>query len=331
MFSPIAARGPICLQHGVGKHMSQLLGVLSSIREALEALPDHVLNAWGGVTHSLSTLPIAYIGVLLVVAVAILYWVSRFVRRWRTGRADDTVYSEHPTMVQGDFRTLSILYLLIVPFVCVIVFVCFRILSGDLHFDGSSIASQLIIGIPMLYISTGFLGFILWNGVSHSEEVRVEPTMIKLVHKIPVGEYLFYSFAFALFKLLLLITLLNFKDWVKLPLREWELEIKLAGGREIPTGEIDNEHLKSRTLTIFAHSIDSVGENEPWLLRWRNIGHLIVYRKGEDPLELRFLPKFRQLKTVVEKLSGNIAKIKASDGSTIDASTEDYAAVGADE
>ncbi len=292
---------------GLSKFFS---GILTQLRSFL----DQSAHAWGSVQEWLSVLPIGYVGIFALVLVSILFWMSRFVRRWRSKLADNTIYSEHPTMVQGDFRSLSILLLLIIPFVLILAYEAYAIVVGEIAFDPNSIISHLIFAIPFIYISTGFLGFVIWNGVSHSEEVVIEPTKIKVIHKIPIGEYLLYAGIAVIFKFLLFITFFNFRNWIQLPLEKWGQEIKLAGGGKIKGNNNEYTPAKSRTLTIFASSIDSIGEEEPLLLRFRNIGHLVIYRIGEDPLELQYLPNFRLVKSVVLKLSDRIPRRRPDDG-----------------
>ncbi|NOX95262.1 MAG: hypothetical protein GXP04_09270 [Alphaproteobacteria bacterium] len=281
----------------------------------LKAIPNALRDIISTFSDLVNALPLGYVGILPIVLVFVLYAVTRYIRRWRGKLSSNTVYNEHPTMVQGDIR--SFLILLLLTFIPLIIssVIGYFILTNKIPFEVSNLQSQLVFSIPLIYTSTGLLGFVVWNGVSQAEEIIIEPEKIKVIHKIPVGEYAFYTLAFMLLKLLLNMALVNIGDWVKLPLKRWEQEIKLAGGGNIPiTDDIEERH-KSRTLTIFARSIDSIGEEEPWLLRFRNIGHLTVYRIGENPLELRYLPKFKQLKTVVLRLtSKENRRQKTSDG-----------------
>lgn len=282
---------------------------ISTLLEAIGGILNRVFSAinhaFEAASSWLLSLPIGYMGIAPLVLVLIIFWLVRFAVGWGGKLSAETVYSEHPGMVQGDLRSFFILHALIWIPLALAVFIRTEVVQDVILFDPDSFTSQLIFSIPALYISTGFLGFVVWNGVSQSEEVRIEPTTISWRHKISILRFLSYSLAFILFRLFLYITLLNFGNWIRLPIANWEREIRFAGGLKVSGG--DGDHFSTPTITIPAHSIDAIGEEEPWYLRLRNMGHLTVFRKGESPVELRYLIKFRQLRHIVGKLSENLA------------------------
>ena len=281
-----------------------LVGFVSSIPTAGRALWD-----------SFSELPFAILGLVPVFFVFLSLWIIRLAISLRDGSGDETTYCEHPAMVQGDFRSLTILHALIWIPVFFYGLLTAGIMQGFITFDPANLTSQLIFSIPSAYISAGLMGFIVWNGVSSSEEVNVTPTAITRRHEITSVVFFAYATSFVLFSLLLNIVLLNFGNWIKLPLRNWRREIWLAGGIK-PSGTDVDDHFNTPVDYVPAASIDSIQPWEPVHLRLRNMGHLTIVRRSGNPLELRYLIKFKQLRKVVEELTGNVEHFQTNQNQT---------------